>query len=218
MEERLSNLEKFQVLLLAKHSVATYEEVFEIGGELDDHLYRAWREMKRATLEERISVVGSILGKHLVSGVPKKRCGTRQPVGGDRVDALGLGWKDLFDKRITKKREQEERAEDAKIRKEEAAKKKEEEKLVKEAKVTERKRLQEERKEEVARKKAEMNQMKIDKENDKVEKQKREIELKEAKLREVTEAKQIQVGSKMNGGKIRPIFKPIFTSSRKPLI
>ena len=52
MEERLSNLEKFQVLLLAKHSVATYEEVFEIGGELDDYLYRAWREMKRATLEE----------------------------------------------------------------------------------------------------------------------------------------------------------------------
>ena len=43
--------------------------------------------------------------------------------------------------------------------------------------------------------------MKIDKENDTVEKQKQEAELKEAKLREVTEAKQIQVGSKMIGGK-----------------
>ena len=44
------------------------------------------------------------------------------------------------------------------------------------------------------------------------------MKMKEAKLREVTEAKQIQEVSNMNGGKIRSVFKPIFTSSQKPLI
>lgn len=212
-QERLKHLSQFEVVFLTPSMVTKFDAVFKAGSGIDTYLFQAWRELKRAVAADR-SVVASVLGNHLVSGVPKIRSGTRQPPTSDRVDLMGDGWRKLFAVRDAKKKDQEEKAKETARRKVERDRKVEEVKIEKEQRMAERKRKQEERDEQDAIEKISKLEEKKKKQEEREAVKQRKNEEKENKEREAKSKKKDQrkvvpegIGSKMITQRIRPVFK-----------
>ena len=150
-DEKIRQLEKFEIVFLQPDQVQEFREVFEAGVryECSASLYLSWLPLKLDSMETEQEVLDRFFTDKTPSNLQKKQTArkVRKPEGSARFDPLSMErhgmeeWKEIWEdqdqakkEKEEKKKETERRALERKEKKKEIEKKKEEKRKEKEAK------------------------------------------------------------------------------------
>ena len=144
-DEKIRQLEKFEIVFLQPDQVQEFREVFEAGVryECSASLYLSWLPLKLDTMETEQEILDRFFTDKTPSNLQKKQTArkVRKPDGSARFDPLSTEWKEIWEdqdqakkEKEEKKKETERRAQERKEKKKEIEKKKEEKRKEKEAK------------------------------------------------------------------------------------
>ena len=143
-DEKIRQLEKFEIVFLQPDQVQEFREVFEAGVryECSASLYLSWLPLKLDSMETEQEVLDRFFTDKTPSNLQKKQTArkVRKPDGSARFDPLSTEWKEIWEdqdqakkEKEEKKKETERRAQERKEKKKEIEKKKEEKRKEKDA-------------------------------------------------------------------------------------
>ena len=144
-DEKIRQLEKFEIVFLQPDQVQEFREVFEAGVryECTSSLYLSWLPLKLDTVETEQEVLDRFFSDKTPSNLQKKQTArkVRKPDGSARFDPLSSEWKEIWQdqeqankEKEEKKKETERRAQERKEKKINIEKKKDEKRKEKEEK------------------------------------------------------------------------------------
>ena len=144
-DEKIRQLEKFEIVFLQPDQVQEFRKVFEAGVryECSASLYLSWLPLKLDSMETEQEVLDRFFTDKTPSNLQKKQTArkVRKPEGSARFDPLSAEWREIWEdqdqakkEKEEKKKETERRALERKEKKKEIEKKKEEKRKEKEAK------------------------------------------------------------------------------------
>ena len=99
LSDRLTMLNKFEVLLLSSEQVSEFNQLFKerkLG--MMEPLFQSWLSLKIASVPSEAEAIKLVLSKHTASGVPKRKARrqVKLPVGPARYDPSSPEWKEIL--------------------------------------------------------------------------------------------------------------------------
>ena len=106
IDDRIVQLNKFEVLMLTPQQVKEFNELFSNKDVLhNEPIFKSWLPLKMSTIPTESESIKRILSAHTYSNVPKKKKSRQQnlPTGKDRFDPTSPAWVEVHEEQENKK-------------------------------------------------------------------------------------------------------------------